>query len=131
MVNINVPLCKAEGKSIIQNKVMGMWQEQWDSNDTGRHLYRVQRNVGRGRSRDVSRRGEAVMTRLRIGHSGLNRSLFRIRKHQTGVCDYCGQPETAEHVLIGYVHKIATIFRYCQKLAYQFPVYDCLHRHPL
>lgn len=45
-VNINVPLCKAEGKSIIQEKVIGMWQEQWDSNDTGRHLYCVKRNVG-------------------------------------------------------------------------------------
>lgn len=99
-VNINVPLCKAEGKSIIQEKVIGMWQEQWDSNDTGRHLYCVQRNVGGGRSRDGSRREEAMLTRLRIGHSGLNRSLFRIGKHQTGGCDYCGQPETVEHVLI-------------------------------
>lgn len=41
-----------------------------------------------------------MLTRLRIGHSGLNRSLFRIGKHQTGGCDYCGQPETVEHVLI-------------------------------
>jgi len=77
-----------------------MWQEQGDSNDTGRHLFCVQRNVGGRRSRDGSRREEAVLTRLRIGHSGLNKSLFIIGKHHTGACEFCSQPETAEHVLI-------------------------------
>ncbi len=39
-------------------------------------------------------------TRLRIGHSGLNNSLFTIGKHQSGLCDTCSEAETIEHVLL-------------------------------
>ena len=34
---------------------------------------------------------EKAITRLRLGHTGLNRSLFIINKHETGRCDYCGR----------------------------------------
>lgn len=38
--------------------------------------------------------------RLRLGHTGLNYTLYRIGKHPTGLCDECGVSETVEHVLI-------------------------------
>lgn len=100
IVNIAVPLSKNEAKSIIRDKVIGMWQEQWDDGDTGRHLYNIQQLVGGSRSWNGSRRVGAVMTRLRIGHSGLNKSLFKIGKHPTGACEFCGEPETTHHVLL-------------------------------
>lgn len=45
---------------------------------------------------------ERVVRSLRNGHSGLNSSLYMIRKHNNG--NYCGEEETVEHVLL-----------YCQK----------------
>ncbi len=41
-----------------------------------------------------------VITRLRIGHTGLNQILHRIDKHPTGLCTHCNKPETVKHVLI-------------------------------
>ncbi len=38
----------------------------------------------RGRNRQ-----EEVVTRLIIGHTGLNQTLYNIAKHPTGVCDNC------------------------------------------
>ena len=46
-----------------------------------------------------------MLSRLRIGHSSLNSTLFIIGKHPTG-CDHFQEPKTVEH-----------IFTVCRKLA--------------
>ena len=38
--------------------------------------------------------------RLRLGHCGLNGTLKRLGKHETGLCEGCGEEETVEHVLL-------------------------------
>ena len=48
----------------------------------------------------MDRREEAFLTRLRVGHSQLNKSLHVTGKHPTGRCDYCQETETVENVLI-------------------------------
>lgn len=39
------------------------------------------------------------MTRLRVGHCNLNKTLHIIGKHPTGLCDFCQLPESVKHVL--------------------------------
>lgn len=46
------------------------------------------------------RKDEVVISRLRLGHTYLNSTLFLLGKHQDGLCPDCRQPETVEHVLI-------------------------------
>ena len=107
-VNTEIPLSKAEGKSLIKKHMKKVWQEYWDIQDTGRHLYNIQEKVGLGRRRGRNRREEAIITRLRIGHTGLNNTLYKIGKHPDGSCDKCGQAETFQHVLLdcrGYVEQ--------------------------
>lgn len=41
-----------------------------------------------------------IISRLRLGHSGLNSTMHIIGKHPTELCDWCGIRETVEHVLI-------------------------------
>jgi len=43
-----------------------------------------------------------VLSRLRIGHTRLNSTLFLMKKHVDGNCGHCIRPtpETVEHVLI-------------------------------
>lgn len=43
------------------------------------------------RSAGRNRREERVISRLRVGHTGLNKTLCIIGKHNTGKCDYCGE----------------------------------------
>ncbi|KAJ7983349.1 hypothetical protein DPEC_G00379960 [Dallia pectoralis] len=47
-VSLVVKWSKGEAKSFVWGKVMESWQEQWDRGEKGRHLYRVQREVGGG-----------------------------------------------------------------------------------
>jgi hypothetical protein len=42
----------------------------------------------------------AIFTRLRVGHSQLNKYLNVIGKRPTGKCDYCQETETVEQVLL-------------------------------
>ncbi len=69
-VDLYIPLSKAEGKGIIKSRMMGKWQQYWDLNYTGRHLYNIQEKVRGGRMRGRNRKEEALFTRLRIGHTG-------------------------------------------------------------
>lgn len=99
-IEMNIPLSKAEGKAIVKKHMLKVWQEYWDSNDTGRHLYNIQKQVGLGRRLGRNRKEEAVITRLRIGHSGLNKALHTIGKHPTGSCAHCNNQESVQHVLL-------------------------------
>jgi hypothetical protein len=64
------------------------WQEQWNRDTKGRHLFQLQRKVREGRTRGRDRKEEAIFTRLRVGHRRLNKTLNVIGKHPTGKCDY-------------------------------------------
>lgn len=96
---LQVPYSKSEAKTFIKAYARSKWQEYWVDQDKGRHLYNIQPEVGIGRTECRSRREESIITRLRIGHTGLNSSLKIIGKHPTGNCQYCSHLETVEHIL--------------------------------
>lgn len=98
--NLVVPLSRDEVKSLIKTKVCKLWQEQWNANTKGRFLYKIQPQVPTRRRDSWDRRRETVITRLRIGHTGLNHSLSIIGKHTTGQCPSCNRLENVEHVLL-------------------------------
>ena len=41
-----------------------------------------------------------MWSRLRIGHTKLNASLHLIGRHVNGLCRFCQESETVEHVLV-------------------------------
>lgn len=51
---------------------------------------------GKGRNR----KEQVILSRLRMGHSNLNSTLHTMGKHPTGLCNYCQEKETVEHILI-------------------------------
>lgn len=68
-IDIQTPLSRAEGKTIIKSQMYKIWQEYWDISDTGRPLYNIQKHVGIRRTWSRDRREETLITRLRIGHT--------------------------------------------------------------
>ncbi|XDV19448.1 hypothetical protein PO909_024918 [Leuciscus waleckii] len=64
-----------------------------------RHLYNIKKIVGKKCINGRNRKEEVIMTRMRLGHSRLNASLFIIGVHETGLCENCGEKETVEHVI--------------------------------
>ena len=97
---MQVTLSKNEVKSKIKEFINNIWQELWNNEVKGRQLYSIQKQVGNGRSVFRNRKEDTIVSRIRIGHTRLNYSLFKIGKHDTGKCNYCDQAETIEHVLI-------------------------------
>ncbi len=53
-VEVQVNVSKAEVKCIIWEKINKRWQERWEREEKGRHLYQIQRNDKEDR---VGRRG--------------------------------------------------------------------------
>ena len=77
-----------------------VWQEYWDINETGRHFYSLQKQVGKGGAVGGSRKEEAVINRLRLGHAKLNSMVHGIGKHHSGKCRLCDHPYSVQHVLM-------------------------------
>jgi len=97
---MRISISKAEAKSINWENFNQMWQNRWDREKKGRHLYVVQRSVKATRVGSWNRREETVLTRLRLGHTALNMTLKMKVKHQTGLCEGCGEEESVEHVVV-------------------------------
>lgn len=51
------------------------------SREQGEVFYQVQKEVGKLKTLQMSRREQTAVSRLRLGHTGLNRALFLIDKH--------------------------------------------------
>ena len=47
-----------------------------------------------------SRRAETAITRLRIGHAGVNYHLHRFEMEDSPLCAHCKVPETIEHFIM-------------------------------
>ena len=77
---------------------MKVWQHSWDTGNTGRHLYGVQREVGTMRTVKRSTKEENILTRLRVGHG--NKKLHLINKHPSGLCEHCQIEESVELVIL-------------------------------
>ncbi len=90
---------KSEAKVIVKNNKIKEWQYNWDREVTGRHYYRIQEKVGCRRVCKGNNKTEGIITRLRMGHTGLNKTLHLIGKHPSGVCDHCQEEESVEHIL--------------------------------
>ncbi len=99
-VEMQLSVSKAEVKCVIWGKANQLWQERWDREEKGRHLYQVQRSVRGVRMGSGCRREDIVLSRLRMGHCALNKTLKLLGKHQTGLCEGCQEEESVEHVVL-------------------------------
>lgn len=98
-VTLEISYSKTEVKSLVKSKSSELWQSEWNSAATGRKYYAIQRVVGHARPTARSTKEEDIISRMRFGHTGLNSTLFLIKKHEDGKCGVCGSSETVEHVI--------------------------------
>ncbi len=99
-IEMQVSISRAEVKSVIWERINQMWQERWDREGKGRHLYQIQREVKCSVIGSGDRREETVISRLKLGHCLLNKTLKLIGKHDTGMCEVCQEEESVEHVVL-------------------------------
>ena len=77
------------------------WQERWNSDTKGRFYFPIEPLVSfTCKFSDINRRKQTAITRLRFGKCLLNDLLHLMKKHPTGLCDFCHYPETVPHYLL-------------------------------
>ncbi len=85
-VEISIPYSKMDIKTLMKHETREMWQKQRKEQEGGFTKYKER---GEKRSTGRSRKEETIITRSRLGHTGLNSTLFQTGKHPTGTCDFC------------------------------------------
>jgi len=75
------------------------WQEKW-SQSNGNKLFAVKPILGDTKfGRNICRRDETILHRLRIGHSHVTHA-YLLRHENHPICDFCNCPQSVKHVLI-------------------------------
>ena len=99
------PLSLEEKLSVFKSKFVDHWNHLWltEVEDTGKgkHLQMIRGRLNTPPPASFSdRRDEVNMFRLRIGHAGLGKYLYRIGYAEDDQCDFCQEDETVEHYLL-------------------------------
>ncbi len=76
---MEVAFSKAESKVKIRNIIMKILQKQWDEGKKGCHLYNIKQEVGRMKSTGRHTREHTFISRLRLGHTGLNNTMHLLQ----------------------------------------------------
>ena len=73
-------LSKVEGKIIVWQETTLKWQQLWEQENKGRHLFsissRVTDSVNVCRRGGIGRKEEVIISTMRTGHTFLNSTLF-------------------------------------------------------
>ena len=85
----------------INSYILNKWQNHYDEK-LDNHIYKLLENKVSFKSKyNCNQRKELVtISRLRLGYSKVNNTLFKWKQHPTGKCNYCDCIEDIEHFLI-------------------------------
>ena len=87
-------------KQLVNSYIQKLVQTKWDVAVHGRDLYLVKPTLGPPKKfQHLTRAGEVVITRLRIGHTKATKSHILSRGPPTS-CHHCGQTLTIDHMLL-------------------------------
>ena len=97
---IYTPLDTSETKKMLENAQLQRWTEFYEAKKPELHIGPIKTTIGKWPwARSESRKVEVAMTRLRIGHVGLNNHLKRFNIVDSELCSTCRVPETVPHFL--------------------------------
>ena len=90
----------SEAKALIGHAQQKMWQLTYDIIRPNLHIGPIKTKIQKWPWANVkNRRVETALSRLRIGHVGLNNHLNRFGMSETNQCTTCRVPETVSHFL--------------------------------
>ena len=95
--------CPRDFNNQLSDCLYSEWQNQWNTGSTSRHMFALCPLIkGHRKIRRRKRRDEVILTRLRLGHCGLNAYKSILDKDVSPNCSSCNQnaPETISHFLL-------------------------------
>ena len=101
MIQILVPLNRSEINREIHLKYQLIWETQYNTNNKGQFFKSIEPNVKNIQIINLQNKHmETILYRLRTGHNRLNMHLHKLGLHNSGLCDFCEEPETVKHYLL-------------------------------
>ena len=101
LTQIQVPLNRSEINKEIQLKYQVIWETQYNLNNKGQFFKSIEPIVKNIQIINLQNKHmETIIYRLRTGHNRLNMHLHKIGLHNSGLCDFCEEPETVKHYLL-------------------------------
>ena len=119
MIQIQVPINRSEINKEIQSKYQIMWETQYNTINKGQFFKSIEPNVKNIQIINMQNKHmEMILYRLRTGHNRLNMHLHKLGLHNSGLCDFCEEPETVKHYLldcIKYQHLQENLINFAMK----------------
>lgn len=87
----------------VNKAIYEQWQNDWDRGNTARHMHSsCPKVIKHAKIRRQNRRDEVILTRLRLGHCGLNAYKHILDNDSSPSCVHClnNCPETVLHYLV-------------------------------
>ena len=101
VIQIQVPLNRSEINKEIQLKYQTMWETQYNTINKGQFFKSIEPNVKNIQIINMQNKHmEIIIYRLKTGHNRLNMHLHKLGLHNSGLCDFCEEPETVKHYLL-------------------------------
>ena len=108
-----------ELKYIIKNETRSNWEKRWNLVRGNLHLGTILHKIpAQAKSQHSSRDMEVIFSQCRLGKCNLNYPLFRIKRVDSPLCDYCMTNETTHHFFINcnkFLQERATLKRNLEK----------------
>ena len=96
-----------------------MWETQYNTINKGQFFKSIEPNVKNIQIINMQNKHmEMILYRLRTGHNRLNMHLHKLGLHNSGLCDFCEEPETVKHYLldcIKYQHLQENLINFAMK----------------
>ena len=91
----------SEVKLLIKSAQLRRWQLIYDTKKHEYHIGGIKPTIQKWPwTKTKNRSVETAMTRLRLGHVGLNHHLNKFNMADSPLCETCREPETVEHFLL-------------------------------
>lgn len=124
-------MSKAETKTLIKQEIKNIWQKRWNNERKGRDVFFINPSVGGLRQGGRNRREEVILSRLRLGHTGLSKTLFVIGKHRNGECSVCKEEESVKHIFMKckkYEREREKLKRNIEEIEMEFSIKEMLDK---
>ena len=101
LIQIQVPINRSEINKESQLKYQIIWERLYNSNNKGQFFKFIEPDVKNIQIINLQNKHmETIIYRLKTGHNRLNMHLHKLGLHNSGLCDFCEEPETVKHYLL-------------------------------
>ena len=108
--SISSVLCK------VNSTTQDIWSEKWEAGQHGRSYYQIQPKPNSVRFKNIARRDQVTLSRLRLQHFPTQSYLHRFNLVEDATCLLCGTEEETIHHMIFECAELSSRRSFCSNM---------------